>query len=70
MKVKPKLYIVRTYVKALNVPDALRKVKNMKPDDVYVSDDWKEGKIERLESCMGFDDGRRAETEEDSARKR
>jgi hypothetical protein len=49
-----KLFIVRTYVKAKNVSDALRRAKKQIPDDVYVSDDWKEGKLKTFESAMGF----------------
>ena len=52
-----KLFIVRSYVKAKNAPDALRKFRKQEPDDVYVSDDWKEGKNNQLSTAIGFDNG-------------
>ena len=50
-----KLFVVRTYVRAKNAQDALRIAKSAKPDDVYVNDDWKEGKIRELADAIGFD---------------
>jgi hypothetical protein len=50
-----KLFIVRSYIKAKNAPDALRKFRKQEPDDVYVSDDWKEGKNNQLASAIGFE---------------
>lgn len=46
---------MRTYVRAKNAQDALRIAKSAKPDDVYVNDDWKEGKIRELADAIGFD---------------
>ena len=56
-KVGDKLFIVRTYIMARNAPDALRKFRKQEPDDVYVSDDWKEGKNKELSTAIGFDNG-------------
>jgi hypothetical protein len=50
-----KLFIVRSYIKAKNAPDALRKFRKQEPDDVYVSDDWKEGKNNTLSYAVGFE---------------
>lgn len=50
-----KLYVVRTYIKARDASEALRKYKTQKPDDVYVSDDWKESKNNQLASAIGFE---------------
>ena len=50
-----KLFIVRSYIKAKNASDALRKFRKQEPDDVYVSDDWKEGKNNQLASAIGFE---------------
>jgi hypothetical protein len=50
-----KLFIVRSYIKAKNAPDALRKFRKQEPDDVYVSDDWKEGKNNALSYAVGFE---------------
>ena len=54
-KLGDKLFIVRSYIKAKNAPDALRKFRKQEPDDVYVSDDWKVGKNNELASAMGFE---------------
>ena len=61
-----KLYIVRTYVKARNATHALRQAKKATPDDVYVSDEWKQGQVGHLAEAIGFDDGV-TEEEEDEA---
>lgn len=55
MKKDYKLFILRKYVRARNAPEALRRAKKTEFDDVYVSDDWKEGKIKELSSAIGFD---------------
>lgn len=60
-----KLFILRTYVKAKNAPDAIRKGRKIQPDDVYVSEDWKEGKIREYADAIGFDDGMTIIEEED-----
>ena len=50
-----KLFIVQSYVKARNAPEALRLFRKNAPDDVYVSNDWKEGKNNQLASAIGFE---------------
>lgn len=65
MKSGYKLFIVRTYVRAKNASDAIRKVKGLPPDDVYVADDWKEGKLTQLAEAIGFDDGITPEEDEE-----
>ena len=50
-----KLFILRKYVKAKSVQGAIRLSKNSEWDDVYVSDDWKEGKNNNLASAIGFE---------------
>lgn len=62
-----KLYIVQKYAMARNVPEAIRKSKNMPPDEVYVSNDWKEKKNAQLSEAIGFDDGIPQEDEEEEA---
>lgn len=39
-----KQYIIREYVIANNVQEALRKEKNVKPDEAWIDSDWKEHK--------------------------
>ena len=53
-KEKDKVYIVRKYIKATDVKQALRKESATPVHDVYVSDDW--GK-EHLSYAIGFDNG-------------
>lgn len=50
-----KLFILRKYVKARSVQEAIRLSKNAEWDDVYVSDDWKEGTVNQLASAIGFE---------------
>lgn len=35
--------------------DAIRKEKKIKPDDVYVDNDWAQGKLPQLASAIGFE---------------
>lgn len=49
-----KMFIVRKYIMAKSCQDALRKERKSPADDVYIADDWKEKKLERLESAIGF----------------
>lgn len=51
---KPKMYVVRKYIKATDVRQALRKEPKTPVHDCWVSDDW--GK-ENLASAIGFDNG-------------
>lgn len=50
-----KLFILRMYVMARNAREALRIAKTQEFDDVYVSDDWKEGKNNQLAGAIGFE---------------
>lgn len=49
-----KLFIVRKYVMAVDAQQAIKLAKDLKPDDVYVSDEWKQGKNAQLASAIGF----------------
>lgn len=40
-KPQKKLFIVRKYVWANDIPQALKIEKKQKPDDIWVDDDWK-----------------------------
>lgn len=51
---KPKLYVVRKYVKAYSAADALKKEKRMPVDDIYVDDDWRKNQTDNLSEAMGF----------------
>lgn len=50
---KPKMFIVRKYVKANSISGALRKEKSISPHDVYVDESWKE---HHIADAIGFHD--------------
>jgi hypothetical protein len=52
--VRPKRFIIKKYVMARSAQEALRKEKRVKPDDVWVDEDWKKENPNALESCIGF----------------
>ncbi len=54
MKEKPKMYVVRKYIKANNAAQAIRKDKTTPVHDVWVEDTWKGT---HLPYAIGFDDG-------------
>lgn len=43
-KNKLKMFIVRTYVMANDVKHAMRIASKQQPDEVFVDNDWKEGR--------------------------
>jgi hypothetical protein len=49
-----KMYVARSYVRARNPKEARRLLLNKEPDELWISDDWKEGKFKTLESAIGF----------------
>ena len=51
------MYIVRHTLMASSLKEAVKLSKQREPDEVWISDDWKEGKMARLESAIGFDNG-------------
>lgn len=51
---KPKMYVVRKYVKAMNVKQALHKEPKIEVHDVYLDNNWSD---RELASAIGFDDG-------------
>lgn len=53
-KIINKRFIVRKYIMAKSVKDALKKDKNTLPDDCWVDEDWKKDNPNKLESAMGF----------------
>lgn len=56
MKKKPqyKLFVVRKYVKARDVSEAVRIERTLKPDDVWVDEEWKKGSNMQLADAIGF----------------
>jgi hypothetical protein len=52
---KPKkLFVVRKYVLAAEVQDAIRREKHQKPDDVWLDDDWKKTHADEPAKEIGF----------------
>lgn len=49
-----KLFVVRKYVRARDVAEAVRLEKKQKPDDVWIDDEWKKGRANELASAIGF----------------
>lgn len=60
---KPKLYIVRKYIKAVDVKQALRKEPKTAVHDLMVEKNWSD---KHLPEAIGFDDGETEEEEETS----
>ena len=54
MKSKEKMYIVRKYVLAKDVSDAVRKEKKTGVSEVFIDDDWRKNKTDNLASAIGF----------------
>jgi hypothetical protein len=55
---KPKMYVVRKYVKAMNVKEAIRKEPSIEIHDVYLDTNWSN---KELSEAIGFDDGNLSE---------
>ena len=51
---KPKMYIVRKYIKAVDVKQALRKEPTTPVQDLWIDNEWRE---KSLADAIGFDDG-------------
>jgi hypothetical protein len=51
-----KRYIVKKYIMAKSAHDALLKERRIRPDDVWLDENWKqEATSQQLESCIGFE---------------
>ena len=42
---------------ASSLKEAVKLSKQREPDEVWISDDWKEGKYKTLTNAIGFDNG-------------
>lgn len=54
MKEKPKMYVVRKYIKAVSAMEAIKKDKNTLVHDVWIDEKWQE---KGLPEAIGFDNG-------------
>jgi hypothetical protein len=58
------MYIVRKYVRALSVSDAVAKERKTPPHDVFVDDEWRKANADRLADAIGFHTRHRDEDED------
>jgi hypothetical protein len=54
---KPKMYVCRTTLMAKSLSEARRQFMKREPDEIWISEDWKEGKNQNFASAIGFDNG-------------
>lgn len=54
MKEKPKMYVVRKYIKAMDVRQALRKEPKTAVHDLWIDNEWRD---KELLFVIGFDNG-------------
>jgi hypothetical protein len=64
-RLKPKLYVIKKYVKATSAAEALRKERNVAADDVWVDDNWRKSQRDNLAEAIGFALTRKQEQSED-----
>lgn len=53
-KVPLKRFIIKKYIMAKSAHDALKKERKIRPDDVWVDEDWKKENPNTLQSAIGF----------------
>ena len=58
---KPKMYVVRKYIKAISAAQAIRKDKATPVHDVWIDETWHKNE---LAGAIGFDNGVNKEEEE------
>lgn len=59
---EPKLYVVRKYVFAHSIEEAMQMEKHVAPDDCWLDDDWKKAHTEYASKPAGFRDVRNTAT--------
>lgn len=59
-----KLFIVRKYVMADSVAQALKKEKTVAVHEIYVDEEWRKNKQDRLADAIGFSMGETNEKDE------
>lgn len=52
---KHKLFIVKKYIIATSAYEALKKERRVRPDDVWVDEDWRKENKFNQESAIGFE---------------
>jgi hypothetical protein len=51
---KQKLFVIRKYIMASDINEAIRLEKKQKPDDVWVDDDWKKANSDQPSGNVGY----------------
>ena len=51
---KEKLFVIRKYIKAKDIQEAIKKEVKQKPDDVWVDEDWKKMNCNINDKKCGF----------------
>jgi hypothetical protein len=51
---KKKLFVIKKYIMATSAHEALKLERRVRPDDVWVDDDWKKENKYNLESSIGY----------------
>lgn len=49
-----RLYVVTKYVRAETIEQAIKLARNVKPDDVYLDNDWRKSQLEFNGRQIGF----------------
>ena len=57
------MYVCKSTIRARNLSEARRICMKSEPDEIWISEDWKEGKNKELASAIGFDNGVRNDIE-------
>ena len=52
-----KMYVCRSHIMAKNLSEARRIFMKAEPDEIWISEEWKEGKNNNFASAIGFDKG-------------
>ena len=54
VKPKPKMYVARYYLMANSLSDARRQCMKREPDEINISEDWKNGQNPYLAEAIGY----------------
>lgn len=54
IKVVQKRFVIKKYIMAKSAHEALKKERKVRPDDVWIDEDWKKDNPNQLVSAIGF----------------
>lgn len=49
-----KMFIIKKYVRARSASEAIKLDRTIKPDDVWIDEDWRRNQSDRLADAIGF----------------